>query len=282
MPHRDPSGPLEAVVGCTERLVERLVEGRHHARQRLVEAHPEGLGGLPRELRVGAATLHQPVEDALLALQVAALQPGALAAVGLDEHGVLHVEGVPDPLPGHEQHVLVDAQVVPGALVQQRLPQHPGAEAVGVEHQLHRHTLPGPSPAGLAPHVGGLLARLRLPGHGQDAAADVLARARADVGAQVVAGLVVPLAVLLEQRQRDVVGDRVGAVDQRGPRPLDLPLELLRRHVHAGQVRTHCTVAPARKATLRRFARGVLGAVPISLSVHGVQSGGGHTSCETP
>ena len=78
-------------------------------------------------VRVGAAPLDQRVERALLALEVAAVQPHALAAVGVDEDGVLHVERRPDPLPGDEQHLVVDVAV--RALGEQRLPEERGCRA---------------------------------------------------------------------------------------------------------------------------------------------------------
>ena len=104
------------------------------------------------------------------------------------------------------------------ALLEQRLPQHPGAEAVGVEHELHRDALPGPAPAGLAPDVDGLLARGRRArpwsGSRGGRARGCWTRTSARSSGPAV---VVPLPVLLQQGQRDVVGDRVRAAEQGRP-----------------------------------------------------------------
>ena len=70
--------------------------------------------------------------------------------------------------PGDEQHLLLD--VVAGALREQRLPEHAGAERVGVEHHLHRDALARPPPPGLAPQLGRAVGGVVDPGHRLDAA----------------------------------------------------------------------------------------------------------------
>ena len=147
VPVRDDPLPLQPVLEGSERLLQRPVVRRDDARDRLLGADAEHVAGLGREVRVGAATLDEHVERALLALQVAPVQPHALASVGLDEDRVLHVERRPDLLAGDQEHLLV--HVVASALREQRLPEHPGPERVGVEHHLHRDALPRPVAPGL-------------------------------------------------------------------------------------------------------------------------------------
>jgi len=123
--------------------------------------------------------------------------------------------------------MVVDAQVGVVPLLEERLPQHPGSEAVGVEDQLHRDPLPGPAAAGLPPDVDRLLLRVGESRHGPDTPADVLPGVGANVRAQVRPDRVVVVAAVLHQRERDVVGDGVGTVQQRRPGPADLGTKIV-------------------------------------------------------
>ena len=71
---------------------------------------------MPSTARASAANagisrpaLDQRVEHALLALEVLALQPGALAPVGVDEHGVAARRGPPTPAGRREQDGVVES-----------------------------------------------------------------------------------------------------------------------------------------------------------------------------
>jgi len=103
----------------------------------------------------------------------------------------------------------------------------PGAEAVGVEDELHRDPLPGPAAAGLPPDVDRLLLRLGQSRHGPDPPADVLPGVGANIRAELRPDRVVVLASVLQQGERDVVGDGVGTVQQRLPRPADLGAKIV-------------------------------------------------------
>src|SRR5665647_2257571 len=183
--------------------------GRRRARQ-----------GVPMELVLNAYSLGTRM------LWEALLEQRNNPDLGIDDHVLLiagqriwsaldvHIERGPDPLPGYQEDMVVDAQVGVVPLLEERLPQHPGSEAVGVEDQLHRDPLPGPAAAGLPPDVDRLLLRVGESRHGADTPADVLPGVGPNVRAQIRPDCVVVLAAVLHQRERDVVGDRVGMVEQ--------------------------------------------------------------------
>ena len=220
MPVRGDAQPLQPVLGRAQRIVVRLLQQRHHARHRVARRHPQRLTRLLGELRVGAAPVHQPVQEVLLPLQVAALQPGALPPVGLHQRGVLHIQRRPQPLPGQQQQMLVDVDLVVPAQPQQRLPQGAGAQVVGVEHPVQRHPLAGPGPPGLPPQLHRVLLRRRQPRHGLNAAPHVLPGGAALVGLQL-GGLLAPVGVGLQQHPGDLLGDPVHLRQQQRKRPGD-------------------------------------------------------------
>ena len=224
VPVRDDPVPAQPLGRRRQRLVQRPVVRRHDTGHCHLGTDAEHLAGLGSERRVGAASLDQRIERALLALQVAAVQPHALAAVGVDEDGVLHIERLPHPLPGDEQHLVVELAVL--ALGEQGLPEEPGAERVGVEHELHGDPLPGPATPGLPPQLGRQMGGTLEAGHRLDAAPDVLTGAGPDVDLELGTGPLVDLDVLLEERRRDAVGDPVSLVEQGQPRGGDPGIEV--------------------------------------------------------
>ena len=145
MPVRDDALPVEPVLDRADHVASSPSASTTTQATACVGADTEGRRGPPAAY-VGSPPRPStsPSSTRLLPLLVATLHPVALAVVGLDEDGVLHVEVGPHTAGGAEQ-VGVGHVSVRGRGLDQRLPQHPRAHRVGVEDQLERAR-----PAGLA------------------------------------------------------------------------------------------------------------------------------------
>jgi hypothetical protein len=156
---------------------------RYHAGHGVVSADAENVVRFAGEQRVRASALDKTVEKALLTLKVASLQPRALTAVELDQGSVLNIERGPDSLPGDQKHMIIDPEIRVVSLLEERLPQHAGTQTVGIEDQLHWHTLTGPAAAGLPPQMDRLVLGFSQSRHGENAAPNVFPGVGAKISA---------------------------------------------------------------------------------------------------
>ena len=213
---------FQSVFGCPQRLVQGAVEVRHHAGQGGVGADAQQVTRLAGKHGIGAPALDKTIEEALLALKVAPLQPRTLTTVRIHKSRVLHIERGPDLLPGYEEHMVVDVQVRVVPLLEKCLPQHPGSQAVCVEDQLHRDALAGPATAGLSPDVDRLVLGVGKSGQSSDPTTDVFAGACTNLGTQLRPGRIVVVVAIFQERKGDAVRNGIGAVQQRLPTAGDL------------------------------------------------------------
>ena len=252
------------------RRVDRGDDTQHGARLRQAEHG----GGVAQESGIAATALDEPVEDGVPAAQVVALQAQLLQPVGLHERRRAAVVHPPHVARRVQQRLVVPAgEPSPGRL-QQRVPQHPPAQAVGAQHDLEGHALTGAAPAGVARGVLRVDATRHLVGDHLDAALQVGPARRAQLVDHV------PLGVdrfALQHQHGEAVGEPVDVVQQRGPeRPQRLvggrsqPATRAPGGQHLGTVqqgaqrrperRAHCPVPRTRYWALCPWCR--LGAAP--------------------